>query len=233
MFTTKLQWIDETDPESIRQSRIHRQKEFHRAKRWKQVQQWQREHRGVPGSVGLSREQSSSFASQEGISETGSGRAQDSPPAKQEDVVPDNDDADVVDEDGTILAYSSRRTHPDAEANAALEELSRKSLTRNICDTHRTVFDESSLSDLLASSRRDPFGTLPFASAPDTLSNRLVSHCKNCCSGPYATILSIYSCRFRFTNALFLRKISSTSLQWSTTSKTRCQTGKSYSPLRR
>ena len=38
--------------------------------------------------------------------------------------------------------------------------------------------DTDRLLDMLASSRRDPFGTLPFSS--DAWSNQLVSHCMRC-----------------------------------------------------
>src|SRR6266498_3021363 len=184
MFTPKLQWIDEADPESIKQSRIHRQKEFHRAKRWKQVRQWQSQKKDVQNSVVLAREQSSSSSSQDGVSEAGSRALQDSPLLKDENSVLNGEDTAAHDE--ALSRYSPSEAGQVARSQAPIGEDLRTSWTRTSRDAHpgrtaRTtpVLEANQLLDLLASSRRDPFGTLPFAGSSDAWSNQLVSHCKS------------------------------------------------------
>jgi hypothetical protein len=188
MFTTKLQWIDETDPESVKKSRVHRQKEFHRQKRWKQVRQWQNEKDEGLTSVAHSREQSSSSGSRDdAASEAVSSTAQSSPVSRDRDSFVDDDDEDVVGNDPTALAYSLHRTPPNSilRAQAAKASPRKNSSLSNrdsagFKDPRRpdTMFEEEHLLNLLTSSRRDPFGTLPFGEGSDSWRNQLVSHCK-------------------------------------------------------
>jgi hypothetical protein len=188
MFTPKLQWIDETDPESIKQSRVHRQKEFHRAKRWKRVQQFQKEQKAALSAVNLSRRQSSSSSSvgRDEFSDTGTGTSQSSPLfAEEASPLDDDDNADVVSEDRTfpptpLLSRARRGT--GANVASELERSSDRGGPRGVHQQGslgtEPIFEGNHLLGLLAASRRDPFGSLPFPGGSDALSNQLVSHCK-------------------------------------------------------
>lgn len=160
------------------------------------MQQFQKEQQGGQkeqndglSAVDLSREQSSSSSSvsRDEFSDAGTGTSQSSP-LLGEDASPLNDDDDaneVVFEGRTypptpLLGRARRGT--GANVAGELEWSSDRGAPRGVHQQAsrgtKPILEGTHLLGLLVSSRRDPFGSLPFPDGSDALNHQLVSHCK-------------------------------------------------------